>query len=236
MSCEKNAGVKWLTFLSLCHSERLHPVIQRSPSACPRHVARMSSPKRQRKYRMRGWYQSVGQEIRAWCITHPSDKWAQHELIKTGQKNSTFHRSQGCGWLISTEYPSCFNQEEKDEQPGHYIFFRSEPVLQKCTVQAVPSILFKLIQYFLWALRFRLSAFSSAQSCSYIRQFKRRQVGVQALCYPHFVPQHHTHANILLGPLLQRHLPSAPPPATHTHNPSSSSSSSQLPCSSHRKS
>lgn len=33
-----------------------------------------------------------GREMKASCITYPSDQWAQHELIQTGQKNSTFHR------------------------------------------------------------------------------------------------------------------------------------------------
>lgn len=51
----------------------------------------------QRHDRVRGLVSARLKDIRVSCVTYPSDKRAQHELIQTGQKNSTFHRYQRWG-------------------------------------------------------------------------------------------------------------------------------------------
>lgn len=70
-----------------------------------------------RKTWWEAWYLSVWQEMRASRITHPSDKWAQHELIQTRQKNSTLHGHRGCGWSVRAEYPSCFEGDQAGSDP-----------------------------------------------------------------------------------------------------------------------
>lgn len=110
---------------------------------------------------MWGWCHGCsGRKSRAFCITHPSDKWAEHELIQAGQKNSTFHRCHSCEWPTSTDHPGCFSQGETDR--GNAFPHRSGAVLQKCTVQAVPSIASRLVEAVLLILRvFGVEVFSS---------------------------------------------------------------------------
>lgn len=94
INCENKAGTKWLTFVSSCQSGRLHSVIQRSPGTRPHPVARTSSPDQQKEsWAWDVWWHSVCQGNQSLsCVTYPGDKWAQHELIQAGQKNSTLHR------------------------------------------------------------------------------------------------------------------------------------------------
>lgn len=143
-----------VTYISVIMSFRKTPSSNSEKSKCmpPSCGTNVFTYIRQKTQEREVWDHSVWQEIRASCITYPSDKWAQHELIQTGQKNSTLHRYQGCGWSIST---AVSDQEKTGKQPGIYIFFRNESVLQKCSIQVVPSILYKLVGGFILALRVR---------------------------------------------------------------------------------
>ena len=153
------------------------------------------------------------QEIILFCISYPSDKRAQHELVQAGQKHSTLHRYQGC----VGEYPSCVNQKKRTG--NNYIFCRSEASLQECTLQIVPSILLKLVENVLSALRFScgfhaqtpldtvLSATSGTQCRLNVSKSVFKPSPVRILS------RNSMHPDILPAPLLlQRHLPSTPPP------------------------
>ena len=83
---------------------------------------------------MTGRHHSWAGDERLSGFTYPGDKWAEHELVQTGQEHSTLHPAWGL-WLMN------LNRSSTESRLGATC---SSTVSQCCTIQLVPSISVKL--------------------------------------------------------------------------------------------
>lgn len=146
---------------------------------------------------------SACQDIRGSCtnVTYPSDKWAQHELFQTGQKNSIFHRYSGGRSMIDLNKVFQLCQSGKDRsQPGNYISSHEWASPAEVHRSSGPIHLIWTSWEFplrtaVWMIFIHQTPFAHTTSTS----SGSLNVGVSAQSYPaifyHFVLQHHANTH-----------------------------------------